>query len=123
MEAEGRLIEIFPAQQVTATFRKREFVLELGTNNNYPETVIFQLVQDKCDLLDKFEKGDNMVVQFDLKGRKWNSPNGELKYFNSLQAWKIDRKGGGKTQANDLPPGFDDLPFDSAPPLDDDLPF
>lgn len=120
MEAEGRLIEIFDANQVTDTFRKREFVVEMGGNPNYPETVLFQLVQDKCDILDNFKVNDEIVVSFDLRGRKWKSPKGEIKYFNTLQAWKLNKK---SNAAAGGPPDFPEAPFDNEPPMDDDLPF
>lgn len=117
MEAEGRLIEIFETKQITDTFRKREFVVEMGSNPNYPETVMFQLVQDKCDLLGEFQVNDTVMVSFDLRGRKWNSPKGEVKYFNTLQAWRLSKK-----QANSAPDGPPDFP--EAPPMQaDDLPF
>lgn len=121
METEGKLIEIFQTKKVTDTFQKREFVIELGNNPNYPETVLFQLVQDKCSLLDGFSVNDTVKVSFDLKGRKWKSPQGELKYFNSLQAWRV-AKSGGNEGGSDVPdfPDFDAAP---TPPADDDLPF
>lgn len=121
METEGKLIEIFDTKKVTDTFQKREFVVELGNNPNYPETVLFQLVQDKCSLLDGYSVNDSVKVSFDLKGRKWKSPQGELKYFNSLQAWRVSKAGGAEGN-NDVPdfPDFDAAP---QPPADDDLPF
>jgi len=121
METEGRLIEIFDTNPVTDTFKKREFVVEMGNNLQYPETVLFQLVHDKCDLLDGYKKDGQVLVSFDLKGRKWQSPKGEIKYFNSLQAWRISKKS--NNSQNDGPPDFPEAPFDAAPPMDDDLPF
>jgi len=108
MTATGQLIEIFDTQQVTDKFAKREFVVEMGNNPQYPETVIFQLVQDKCDLLDGYKKGDQIEVGFDLKGRKWTNKEGIDKYFNSLQAWKLNKVG-----AQQAAPAQqeDDLPF------------
>ena len=114
MEVSGKLVEIFDEQQVTNTFKKREFVIEYAENPQYPEFVQFQAIQDKTAMLDSFKNGDDVTVSFNLKGRKWQSPQGEIKYFNTLQAWRIT-----KTQnvsQNDNDPGFGDIP----PPAPDD---
>jgi hypothetical protein len=89
MEIKAKLLEIFESQQVTDTFKKREFVVEYVENPQYPEFLKFELIQDKCELLDEFSKGQKIEVHFNLKGRKWTDPKGVIKYFNTLQAWKI----------------------------------
>lgn len=89
MEVKGKLVEIFETQQVSASFKKREFVLEYAENPQYPEVIKFELIQDKCDLLDTYQIGQEVTVAFNLKGRKWVDPKGEAKYFNSLQGWRI----------------------------------
>jgi len=89
MEIKAKLIEKFETAQVSASFRKREFVVEYAENPQYPEFVKFELIQDKCDQLDGFNIGQELDVAFNLKGRKWTNPKGETVYFNSLQAWKI----------------------------------
>lgn len=128
MEIAGKITEIFDEQQITDTFKKREFVIEYVENPQYPEYLVFQAIQDKTSMLDEFNVGDDVVVSFNLKGRKWTSPKGEVKYFNTLQAWRLSRKsmsqgdeGGsqGAAPSNDVPPpssqdapgDFDDLPF------------
>ena len=73
-----------------STFKKREFVVEYAENPQYPEFIKFELIQDRCDLIDPIQPGQEIDVSFNLKGRKWTDRNGEVKYFNSLQAWKID---------------------------------
>lgn len=77
-------------QQVTATFRKREFVVEFAENPMYPQFILFQLVQDRVELLQGYQVGDMIDVSFNLRGRSWTSPSGEVKYFNSLEAWRIN---------------------------------
>lgn len=77
-------------QQVTATFRKREFVVEFAENPMYPQFILFQLVQDRVELLSGFEVGAMIDVSFNLRGRSWTSPSGETKFFNSLEAWRIN---------------------------------
>ena len=89
MEIRGKILEISETQQITQTFKKREFVVEYAENPQYPEFIKFELIQDKCQLLDKFKVGDSLDVSFNLKGRKWDDPKGGVKYFNSLQAWRL----------------------------------
>ena len=89
MEIKAKIEKIFSAQQITETFRKRDFVVEYAENPQYPELLKFELIQDKCDLLDSFKEGDVVNVSFNLKGRKWTDPQGVDKYFNSLQAWRL----------------------------------
>lgn len=91
MNIKCKLLEKSDEMQVSPTFRKREFVVEFAENPQYPEFVKFELIQDKCSLLDPIQPGQEIDVHFNLKGRKWTDPKGEVKYFNSLQAWKIER--------------------------------
>ena len=86
MQVQGKLIEIFDTQVVKETFRKREFVIEVAENPQYPEQVKFELTQDKCNVLDNYNLGQNVKVQFNLRGRKHNN-----NYYNTLQAWKIEQ--------------------------------
>lgn len=90
MEAIGILKVKQDTVQVSEKFKKREFVIELTDNPKYPQFINFQLVQDNCPILDQFNLDDKIKVEFDLRGRKWTDPNGVDKYFNSLQAWKIE---------------------------------
>lgn len=106
MELTGKLLEVFEVQQVSGTFRKREFVVEYAENPQYPEFVKFELIQDRVDLVNEFQPGQEVKVAFNLKGRKWTDPKGEVKYFNSLQAWRIETAGQAPAapQGNDAPP-------------------
>lgn len=102
MNIKGRLIEIFDIQQVKETFKKREFVIEYAENAQYPEYIKFELVQDKVNLVDSFKIGDEIDVFFNLRGRSWTNQQGVKNYFNSLQAWRInkaDNAGAGYQQA------------------------
>src|SRR5438874_4042456 len=89
MEATGKLRAIFETKQVSERFTKREFVLEL-VDGKYPQTVLFQLTGDRCANLDPFQVGDEVRLEFNLRGREWKSPQGEVKYFNSLDVWRIE---------------------------------
>ena len=121
----GSILEISDTQQIKETFKKREFVVEYAENPQYPEFIKFELIQDKCALLDAYKVGDKVSVQFNLKGRKWTDREGQIKYFNSLQAWRVEVEG--NTQATSSP---DAAPIESltepewsSDDKEDDLPF
>lgn len=69
-------------------FRKRELVVT--TDEQYPQMIMIEFVQDKCDLLDSYNEGDNVKVSINLRGREWINPEGVAKYFNSIQGWRIE---------------------------------
>ena len=119
MDISGKIIEIQPTQQITEAFRKREFVIEYAENPSYPEFIKFELIQDRCELLDTHSANEEVRVHFNLKGRKWTDRDGVVKYFNSLQAWKIDKMSAGEAPLSTPPPPFEAPPM----PEDDDLPF
>lgn len=112
----GTIKAINDTVQVSEKFKKREFVV---TDNDemYPQDIQFQLAQDKCDVLDAYNVGDSITVSFNLRGREWTNPQGEVKYFNTLDAWRIEQAKQAPAQpqpmAEDLPTGEgeDDLPF------------
>lgn len=96
MEIKAKLLEKYDTASFGANgFQKREFVVEYAENPQYPEFIKFELIQDKCEQLDGFNIGQELNIAFNLKGRKWTNPKGEVVYFNSLQAWKL-------SPANDL---------------------
>ncbi len=89
MEIKGKIKIISETVKISERFRKREFIVEYASNPDYPQSLQFEMVQDRCELLDPFEVGQDVEVFFDLRGREWTNPQGEVKYFNSLQAWKL----------------------------------
>lgn len=99
MEVTGILKVKFDTQKVSDRFSKREFVLTTEATSPYPQHVSFQLTQDKCNLLDQYNIGDEMKIQFNLRGREWNGPQG-IKYFNTLEAWRIEKMNGGASNQN-----------------------
>ncbi len=120
METNGKIYAIEEAKQVTERFRKREFVLELADNPKYPQFVQFQLTGDRCEEIDSFKVGDEVRVEFSLRGREWKSPRGETKFFNSLDVWTIDGAGAGDDPFGEEPP----LPDGPPPGLDEEeIPF
>ena len=93
MEFKGRIHKILETQQISATFQKRDIVIESSAtkgDRTYTELVTFQFVQDKVDLLNSFEIGQDVEIIFNIKGRCWVSPQNEEKFFNTLQAFVIN---------------------------------
>ena len=84
----GEIKVIGDAFQVTEKFKKRAFVL-IDDSSQYPQYINFQLVQDKCELIEGFQVGQRIEVNFNLRGREWTDKNGIIKYFNTLDVWRI----------------------------------
>jgi hypothetical protein len=89
MEITGRIKVINPEQQVSASFRKRELVVT--TDEQYPQHIMIEFTQDKCDLLNSYKPGEEVRVSINIRGREWVSPQGETRYFNSIQGWRVER--------------------------------
>ena len=121
IEVSGKIHAVFEAKQITERFRKREFVLEMIENSRYPQTVLFQLTGDRCEDLDRFEVGEEVRVEFSLRGREWKSPKGEVKYFNSLDVWTLEKASAGAG----ADPFGEEPPMPEEPPAfsDNDVPF
>ena len=117
LEAKGRIFKIFETQQVTERFTKREFVLEVQ-DGKYPQTVLFQLTGDRCANLDPFREGQEVRVEFNLCGREWRSPKGDVRYFNSLDVWRMEPLQDDAGGAEDMPP-----PPEEYSDFDGDIPF
>ena len=124
-EITGKVIEIYPTVQVSDKFRKREFVIEkkeAGGTAVFIDYLKFQLVQDKCDLINESFLHEEVKILFNLKGNKWER-DGKTNYFTNLDAWKIEKTSAsaGREQnfssnnaLEDIPPENDelsDLPF------------
>lgn len=89
MEVTGRVKVINAEQQVSASFKKRELVVT--TDEQYPQHIMIEFTQDKCDLLNNYTAGEPVKVSINLRGREWVNPQGETKYFNSIQGWRIEK--------------------------------
>jgi len=136
----GKLHVAYETKQVSERFSKREFVVEVA-DGKYPQFVSFQLTGDRVSALDEFTVGDQVRVTFNLRGREWRNPQGEVKYFNSLDVWKLEQarsnesRSNGNANANGNGNGrrvsSDDFSFGEPRPgdlagaagRDDDLPF
>ncbi len=122
-EISGSLIVKDDIVDISSSFRKREFVIEVVNerNSDWNDFIKFQLTQDRCQLLDPFQLGEKIKVFFNLRGRKWEK-DGRVNYITNLEAWRIESVAEKKDSAvvpppfteSDLPPeeeSLDDLPF------------
>jgi single-strand DNA-binding protein len=134
-EIVGKMYKKFAAESKSPTFQAREFVIEV-MDGNYAQMVKFQLLQERCQLLDTYNEGEEVKVHFDLRGREWQG-----KFFTTLNCWRIEKADGDSTQpvqhvaaqakvstSFSAPPSTDDaFPSLKDEPLkataDDDLPF
>jgi hypothetical protein len=122
-EAAGEIRAIMDTQQVTDSFRKREFALEIE-DGRYPQTVKFQLVQDKTELLDDFEVGQQVRVHFNLRGREYTrKSDGATDYWTNLECWRIEQADGAGDRADQAPSRADEPARDSFGSGSDDIPF
>lgn len=91
MEITAKVHEVGQTQQVTETFKKRDLVVEYADNPQYPEFIKFEANQDRVNLFDGLNAGDEVTVSFNLRGRPWTNKEGVTSYFNSLVAWRINK--------------------------------
>tara|TARA_B100001057_G_scaffold457270_1_gene505426 strand:+ start:881 stop:1252 length:372 start_codon:yes stop_codon:yes gene_type:complete len=103
-------------------FRKREIVLT--TQEQYPQNILVEFIQDRTDLLDPFSIGDFVKIDINLRGREWTNDKGEIKYFNSIQGWRIEKvEDDFESQLPPLPTKEDLNISESSSNEPDDLPF
>ncbi len=89
MEIQGRIKQIFPSQVIGQNgFEKRDLVIV--TEEQYPQMIIIQFTQQRCDLLNNLQVGQNVKVYINIRGKEWTNPQGEIKYFNTIEGWKIE---------------------------------
>ncbi len=115
MEITGKIKVINATQEVSASFKKRELVVT--TDEQYQQHIIIEFSQDKCEILNNYNIGQDVKVSINLRGREWVNPNGETKYFNSIQGWRIEKLEQVAGNNNQMPPAqqqetdHDDLAF------------
>jgi translation initiation factor IF-3 len=125
MEVTGKIKMIDQTKEVgSAGFKKRDVVVT--TDEQYPQHILVQFVQDKCDLLNTFQVGDAVKIDINLRGREWTNPQGETVYFNTIQGWRI-AKAQAEAPSTQAPPMPAAAAFPPATSLNedepDDLPF
>jgi len=127
MQLEGRIKVIDETKTYGSNgFKKRELVIT--TEEQYPQHILIEFVQDKTDILNSYQVGQMVKVSINIRGREWVNPEGETKYFNSIQGWRIENIATAPQQGTEgIPPTppaeafeltdednkeeFDDLPF------------
>ena len=97
-------------------FRKRELVIT--TEEQYPQHILIEFIQNNCELLDNYSIGQTVRIGINIRGREWESPDQGIKYFNSIQGWRIESL---DDQVMDSAPL--DLPIENDNLTEDDLPF
>jgi len=121
-EISGNVIVKEDIVDVSASFKKREFVIEVVNerNSDWNDFIKFQLTQDRCNLLDPIQLGDQIKVNFNIKGRKWER-DGKVNYFSNLEAWRIEKEEAA-LPPNAPAPSFNEADIPPASP-EEDLPF
>ncbi len=120
-EIEGKLFVKGAVQEVSASFKKQEFVIEVENERNpdWNDFVKFQMTQDRCGMVDAMEIGEQIKVSFNIRGRKWEK-DGQVSYFTNLEAWRVEKLTASANPSqpsapvpsvNDMPEENDDLPF------------
>jgi hypothetical protein len=136
LEVTGKLAVKYDTQQVKESFRKREFVIELSdeiNGNVYTNFAKMQLVQSKCDILDRYNVGDQIKVSFNLKGNRWEK-DGKVNYITNLDAWRIEAAAPAMPNAAPAMPAYNNMAtpatspatnnfYNPSPESADDLPF
>jgi hypothetical protein len=84
-------IKVIQEVEEKGTFKSRNVVVT--TEEQYPQHISIQFVQDKCSILDSYAVGQSVEVSINLRGREWIDPQGVAKYFNTIQGWKINKVG------------------------------
>jgi len=124
MEIQGKIKVIDETKTFGSNgFRKREVVVT--TEEQYPQHILVEFIQDKCDLLNSYKVGQEVKISINLRGREWTNPQGEVKYFNAIQGWRIENlQAEGNTDIPPVPPMDAFEPADNINDEDhDDLPF
>lgn len=124
MEIQGTIKQIGETQTFgTNGFRKREVVIT--TNEQYPQFLLVEFIQDKTDLLNSYQSGQEVKISINLRGREWVNPQGETKYFNSIQGWRIEAVENTTESMPPMPPNeeFESIKDTESPGDTDDLPF
>ncbi|MGB1232258.1 MAG: DUF3127 domain-containing protein [Winogradskyella sp.] len=126
MEVQGRIKLVGETQTFGSNgFRKREVVVT--TEEQYPQHIMVEFIQDKTDLLNSYQVGQQVKIGINLRGREWVNPQGETKYFNSIQGWRIEALQAAAAPRQNMPPVPPTEAFEPASDLNkedhDDLPF
>lgn len=126
MELQGTVKKVFETQTFASGFQKREMILL--TQEQYPQPISIEFLSDKINLLDNLREGDNVKIGINIRGREWTNPQGEVKYFNSITGWRIEKvTEGASPEPTQAAPAAQPVAASNENPFadeeDDDLPF
>lgn len=126
MELQGTVKKVFETQTFASGFQKREMILL--TQEQYPQPISIEFLSDKINLLDNLREGDNVKIGINIRGREWTNPQGEVKYFNSITGWRIEKATEGTSlEPTQAAPAAQPVAASNENPFadeeDDDLPF
>ena len=117
MELQGTIKKIGETQTFASGFQKRELVLL--TEEQYPQPIQIDFLSDKIDLLNSVSEGESVKVAINIRGREWTNPQGEVKYFNSISAWRLEKVSSENTNTEAPQPNT----FEKPAPITNDTPF
>lgn len=111
MNLKGKVKLVGQTEAVSDKFKKRELVITTNENPTYPQYITVQCTNDKCVMLDNLSVGTEVSLEINLRGREWKSPQGDTRYFNTIECWKVDVIGSAPVIKSLPAPIEDDLPF------------
>ena len=117
MELQGTVKKIGETQTFASGFQKRELVLL--TEEQYPQPIQIDFLSDKIDLLNDVSEGESVKIGVNIRGREWTNPQGEVKYFNSITGWRIEKVSSENTNTEAPQPNT----FEKPAPITNDNPF
>ena len=117
MELQGTVKKLGETQTFASGFQKRELVLL--TDEQYPQPIQIDFLSDNIDLLNNVSEGESVKIGINIRGREWTNPQGEVKYFNSITGWRIEKVSGENTNTQAPQPNT----FEKPAPITNDNPF
>ena len=117
MELQGTVKKVGETQTFASGFQKRELVLL--TQEQYPQVIQIDFLSDKIDLLNNVSEGENVKIGINIRGKEWTNPQGEVKYFNSINGWRIEKVSSENTNTQAPQPNT----FEKPAPITNDNPF
>lgn len=104
IQLQGTIAHIGQTETVGAKgFQKRDCVIEIDQSSQYPQKILLQFTGDKCNVLNLYAEGQEVICDVNVRGREWTSPQGEVKYFNTLEAWRINPVASGSQPQAQVP--------------------
>lgn len=111
MNLKGKVKLVGQTEAVSDKFKKRDLVITTNENPTYPQYITVQCTNDKCVMLDNLSVGTEVSLEINLRGREWKSPQGDTRYFNTIECWKVDVIGSAPVIKSLPAIAPDDLPF------------